>query len=325
MARRIFVTGGSGFIGSNFIHYMLDKYPNYSVVNFDKLTYAGNQDNLIDVADSPNYDFIHGDICNLNEVAHAMEGCDAVVNFAAESHVDRSIVSSAEFVKTNVLGTQTLLDVAKHYSVSRFLHISTDEVYGSIEKGSFTEKDALRPNSPYSASKAGADLLCRAYHKTHNMPILITRSSNNFGPYQFPEKLIPVLIERARQDLSLPIYGDGLNVRDWIYVEDNCAGIDAVLHKGIVGQVYNLGAGNEVANIDITKMILDILGKPHSLISFVEDRPGHDRRYSISTEKVAKLGWQPLGEFAAALERTVKWYLDNDEWLNKLRARIAGE
>lgn len=324
MARRIFVTGGSGFIGSNFIHHMLRRYPNYSIVNFDKLTYAGNQDNLTDIADSHNYEFIHGDICSVNEVAHAMDGCDAVVNFAAESHVDRSIVSSAEFVRTNVQGTQTLLDVAKQYSVSRFLHISTDEVYGSIEKGSFTEKDALRPNSPYSASKAGADLLCRAYYKTHDMPIIITRSSNNFGPYQFPEKLIPVLIERAKKDLSLPIYGDGLNVRDWIYVEDNCAGIDTVLHKGIVGQVYNLGAGNEVANIDITKMILDILGKPHSLISYVEDRPGHDRRYSISIDKVAKLGWQPQDDFAAALERTVRWYLDNDEWLNKLRARIAG-
>lgn len=323
MARTIFVTGGCGFIGSNFIRYMLDKYPNYSIRNFDKLTYAGNRDNLKDLEDSPNYEFFHGDICTESEVAHAMHGCEAVVHFAAESHVDRSILSSREFVMTNVVGTQTVLDVAMQLSISRFLHVSTDEVYGSIQEGSFNEKDCLKPNSPYSASKAGSDLLCRSYNVTHNMPILITRSSNNFGPYQYPEKLIPVLIERASNDMSLPIYGDGQNVRDWIYVEDNCAGIDAVLHKGIVGQAYNLGGGNEMANLEIARMILDIMGKPHSLIDFVDDRPGHDRRYSIATEKASKLGWRPEREFSEALRLTVEWYMANGDWLQELKSRNA--
>lgn len=317
--RQIMVTGGSGFIGSNFIRYLLKKYPHYSVVNYDKLTYAGNPDNLKDLEGSPNYDFVHADIDDMDKAVTVMRGCDAVINFAAESHVDRSIKSAREFMTTNVVGTQTLLEAARVVVPSRFIHISTDEVYGSRNKGSFTEKDGLLPSSPYSASKAASDLVCLSYMTTYGLPVIITRSSNNFGPYQYPEKLIPLLITNAMDDEPAPIYGDGKNVRDWIFVEDNCAGIDAVLHRGDVGKIYNIGGGMEVENIAIATKILGIMGKSESLITYVPDRLGHDRRYSIDSSRAAKLGWAPRKGFDEALEATVDWYKANESWWRKLK------
>ncbi len=319
--RTIMVTGGSGFIGSNFIRYMINKYPHYHIVNFDKLTYAGNQENLADLQGSPSYEFIHGDIGDLGITVDAMKQWQvtAIVNFAAESHVDRSIESAAEFMQTNVLGTQLLLEALQHFPVSRFVHVSTDEVYGSTDKGSFTERDGLWPSSPYSASKASSDLICHAYLKTYRFPIMITRSSNNYGPYQYPEKLIPLLITNALDNKSMPIYGDGLNVRDWIHVEDNCAGIDAVLHQGDVGQIYNIGGGNEIQNIEVAKSILTALGKDESFIDYVEDRPGHDQRYSINCSKLKKLGWEPTHSFADGLAATIEWYQNNESWWRQLK------
>ncbi|MDP1809425.1 MAG: dTDP-glucose 4,6-dehydratase [Actinomycetota bacterium] len=317
--RQIMVTGGSGFIGSNFIRYILNKYPNYGVVNYDKLTYAGNPDNLKDLEGSPNYDFVHADIDDIDKAVYVMRGCDAVINFAAESHVDRSIKSAREFMTTNVVGTQTLLEAARAVVPSRFIHVSTDEVYGSRNKGSFTEKDCLLPSSPYSASKASSDLVCLSYMTTYGMPVIITRSSNNFGPYQYPEKLIPLLITNAMAGNPLPIYGDGKNVRDWIFVEDNCAGIDAVLHRGDVGKIYNIGGGMEVENIAIALKILKIMGKPESLITYVPDRLGHDRRYSIDSSRTAKLGWAPAKGFDEALLTTVDWYKANESWWRRLK------
>ncbi|MDP3788810.1 MAG: dTDP-glucose 4,6-dehydratase, partial [Candidatus Omnitrophota bacterium] len=275
---KILVTGGSGFIGSNFIRLMMKKYPDYRITNLDKLTYCGNVENLEDMKSNPRYQSIKGDISDADTVKRALEGCDAVVNFAAESHVDRSIKDPGRFVKTNVHGTMTLLKCARELNIARFVQIGTDEVYGSIDKGSFTEKSNLNPRSPYSASKAGADLLALSFYTTYQMQVVVTRSSNNFGPYQYPEKIVPLFITNALDDKKLPVYGDGMNVRDWLFVLDNCDAIDIILHKGTIGEVYNVSGGAEIPNMHLTHKILDYLKKPHSLIEFVEDRPGHDRR-----------------------------------------------
>lgn len=317
---KILVTGGCGFIGSNFIRHMFEAHQGISITNLDKLTYAGNPENLRDVEGAYDYSFVKGDICDEPLVDHVIsEGFDAVVNFAAESHVDRSITGPAEFIQTDVFGTFTLLEACRKRHVRRYLQISTDEVYGSIQEGSFTEESNLAPNSPYSASKTGGDLLVRAYHKTYDLPVLITRSSNNYGPYQFPEKIIPLFITNAMEDIPVPLYGDGLNVRDWLFVADNCAGIDLVLEKGEPGEIYNIGGGQERTNIEITKGILEALGKPESLIKYVEDRPGHDRRYSLDFGKVARLGYEPRADFGAMLEETVCWYVDNRAWWEPLK------
>ena len=320
---KLFVTGAAGFIGTNFVRYALEQYPDDSITVYDKLTYAGNPQNLKGLDADPRYRFVKGDICDAEAVEAAMRGHDAVLNFAAESHVDRSILHAGEFVRTNVLGTNTMLDVARRLEVERFLHVSTDETYGSIEQGSFREGDALEPSSPYSASKAGADLLAHAYWVTFGYPVTITRSSNNFGPYQYPEKMIPLFITNLLEDNPVPVYGDGLNVRDWIFAEDNCAGIDTVLRHGEPGQVYNIGAGSELTNIELTQRLLALLGKPDSLIRYVADRPGHDRRYSIDCTKARALGWKPRWTFDEALAATVQWYRDNRWWWEPLKAGSA--
>lgn len=316
---KLLITGGAGFIGSNFIQHMLRKYPDYEIVNLDKLTYAGNLENLRDVENDPRYRFVKGDICDPQIVNELVPQCDVVVNFAAESHVDRSILDPRSFVITDVVGTQTLLEAAREHKTSLFVQIGTDESYGSIDQGSFKEEDPLRPNSPYSASKAGADLLVRAYHVTYGVPTLITRSSNNFGPYQYPEKLISLFITNALEDKKLPLYGDGQNIRDWIYVRDNCEAIDIIIHKGKPGEIYNVGAGNEIPNIEIAHRILNILGKPEDLTEYVEDRPGHDRRYSLDFTKTKTLGWEPRYKFDEALEETVAWYRENEWWWRPLK------
>jgi len=317
---RLVVTGGAGFIGSNFVRFMLRRYDDLEVVNLDKLTYAGNLENLRDIEDDARYTFVKGDICDAAVVRAALQGADAVVNFAAETHVDRSISGPQDFISTDVLGTHTLLEAVRELAIARYVQISTDEVYGSTETGSFTEESDLVPSSPYSASKAGADLLVLAYHRTYGAPVLITRSSNNFGPWQYPEKIIPLFIINAIDDQALPVYGDGLNVRDWLYVDDNCAGIDAVLRKGALGEVYNIGGGNEVRNLALTRQILELLGKSPELIRFVADRPGHDRRYSIDCGKLQALGWRPATPFETGLERTVSWYRDNPPWWRKIKS-----
>lgn len=305
---KILITGGAGFIGTNFVRYIHENY-DYEIVVLDKLTYAGNKDNLKDIL--PDIQFIKGDIGSEEDVKTAMKDCDLVVNFAAETHVDRSITDPSIFVKTDVLGTYNMLEYVRKYDVEKYIQISTDEVYGSIKNGSFSEESNIDPSSPYSASKAGGDVLVRAYYKTYGLPLMITRSSNNYGPYQYPEKLIPLFILNAMQDKPLPVYGRGENVRDWIYVVDNCRGIDTVLKKGKLGEVYNIGGGNEKTNIGITHMILDILGKPESLITYVEDRLGHDLRYSLDSTKTRKLGWKPEWDFEKGLKQTVQWYQDN--------------
>lgn len=317
---KLLVTGGAGFIGSNFIHYILNKYPDYEIINFDKLTYAGNLENLTDIEKDPRYTFIKEDICDSKAVEGAIAGkkIDTIINFAAESHVDRSIVSAGEFVQTDVFGAYTLLEAVKKHKISRYIQISTDEVYGSIERGSFTEESTLKPNSPYAASKAGGDLIVRAYFETHKLPVIITRSSNNFGPNQYPEKVIPLFITNLLQGKKVPLYGDGKNVRDWIYVEDNCSGLDLVLHKGNEGEVYNIGGGNEKQNIEITKLVLKELGKDESLIEYVIDRLGHDRRYSLDCTKVMSMGWKPKYDFEKALKKTVDWYRQNESWWKRL-------
>ena len=312
---KILITGGAGFIGSNFVRYLLDKYPEDEIVVLDKLTYAGRLENLQDVMDK--ITFIKGDICNMGDIEKVGD-CDVISNFAAETHVDRSIIEAGVFVKTDVLGTYNLIEYARKSDIEKYIQISTDEVYGSIEEGSFTENDILDPSSPYSASKAGADLLVKAYHKTYGLPVLITRSSNNFGAYQYPEKLIPVLILNALHDKTLPIYGEGKNIRDWIYVLDNCEAIDFVFQKGKIGEIYNIGAGNQKSNVEITKLILRELNKPESLINFVKDRLGHDFRYSLDTTKIKELGWKPKVKFEEGIKKTVKWYVENGWWWKPL-------
>ncbi len=326
--KNLFVTGGAGFIGSNFIKYCLQSF-DYNIVNFDKLTYAGNLENLTEIENDPRYKFIKGDICEIDEVEKALSEnhIDTIINFAAESHVDRSILGSREFVVTNILGTQVLLDAFKKMKIEKFLQVSTDEVYGSLPEDKkeikFTEETPIAPNSPYSASKASADHLCRAYFHTHNLPILITRCSNNYGPYQFPEKLIPLMIAKALDGEKLPVYGDGKNVRDWLYVEDHCSGIMAVLQKGKYGEVYNIGGNNEWYNIDIVKLILEKLGKSDEQINYVKDRPGHDRRYAIDSSRIMnELGWKPKYQFPEGIEKTIQWYIDNESWWRKV---MSGE
>lgn len=318
----LLITGGAGFIGSNFVHYVLEKYPSCRVVVYDKLTYAGNLDNLRDAAGDPRYSFVRGDICDaelVEEVVREHE-IDAIVNFAAETHVDRSILEPGSFIQTDVYGTHVLLEVVRKLGLRRMLHVSTDEVYGSITDGSSVETDNLLPNSPYSASKAGGDLMCRAYHVTYGVPVVITRGSNNFGPHQYPEKVIPLFITNALDDKPLPLYGDGLNVRDWLYVLDHCEAIDLMLREGRDGEVYNVGADHELTNLELTQTILDMMGKPSSLIQYVEDRLGHDRRYSLDSSKIQKLGWRTRHRFEDALEGTVRWYTENRWWWEKLKA-----
>ncbi len=320
---RVLVTGGCGFIGSNLVRYLLEAEPELTVVNLDALTYAGNPANLADVARSPRYRFIHGDITDRAAVARALEGgVEAILHLAAESHVDRSIHDSGPFVRTNVLGTQVLLDAAREHKVARFVHVSTDEVYGSLgPTGAFTEETPLAPNSPYSASKAGSDLLVRAYHHTFGLPALITRCSNNYGPYQFPEKLIPLFISNLLRDEPVPVYGDGLNVRDWLHVRDHCAAIHRVWRHGRPGEVYNIGGRCEKTNLELTHTLLRVLGKPTSLIRYVPDRPGHDRRYAIDCSKIEReLGWRPKVTFDRGLEDTVAWYKANAAWVEAIRS-----
>lgn len=321
MIMKLMVTGGAGFIGSNFIHYLLEKYDDIDIVNYDKLTYAGNLDNLKNIEDNPRYTFVKGDICDAPLVEKTIKnGVDQIINFAAESHVDRSITGPEPFIRTDVLGSFTLLEAFRKSDLDRYIQISTDEIYGSIDDGSFSETDNLNPSSPYSSSKASADLLARSYFITYGLPVCITRSSNNFGPYQYPEKLIPLFIIKALRDESLPLYGDGLNVRDWLFVEDNCKGIDVVRRKGKKGEIYNIGADNEHTNVEITNIILDELQKPKSLIQHVEDRLGHDRRYSIVSKKIKDLGWsaEKSKNFEQSMRDTIKWYVDNEWWWKKL-------
>ncbi len=317
---RLLVTGGAGFIGSNFVRWVLQHHPEDTVVNLDKLTYAGNLANLADVAGSPRYRFVRGDICDARLVREVAQGVDAVVNFAACTHVDRSLTEPEEFLRTDVLGVFTLLEAVRDLRIPRLLHVSTDEVYGSVAQGSSREGDPLRPANPYSAAKAGGDLLALAYWHTHRVPVLITRSSNNFGPYQYPEKVVPLFITNALEDRPLPLYGDGRNVRDWLYVLDNCAALDLVLRRGADGEVYNVGGGNEVENLALTREILRLTGKPESLIQPVRDRPGHDRRYSLDSGKVRALGWAPRWEFGAALAETVRWYREHEDWWRPLKS-----
>ncbi len=314
------ITGGAGFIGSNFVHYILSHYDAVQVTNLDKLTYAGNLDNLRDVENDPHYKFVKGDICDEELVNSLIHDADIVVNFAAESHVDRSIGRPDDFIKTDVYGTFVLLEAARKHDVEKFVQISTDEVYGSTEGASFTETDPLMPSSPYSASKAGADRLAYSYFVTYDIPVLITRCSNNYGSFQYPEKLISLFVTNALEDQDLPIYGDGKNVRDWIYVEDHCSAIDVVIERGENGEVYNIGSGNEKTNLDITHLILDSLGKSRDLMRFVTDRLGHDRRYSLNREKIKGLGWTPQHEFEQGMEATIRWYQNNRWWWEKIKS-----
>jgi dTDP-glucose 4,6-dehydratase len=316
---KILVTGGAGFIGSNFVSHALKRWREAEVVVLDKLTYAGNLANLDAVKDDPRFTFIKGDIADEETVRRAVDGCDAVINFAAETHVDRSILFPKEFVLTDVVGTFTLLEVARDVGVERFIQVSTDEVYGSIEEGVFDELAALNPSSPYSASKAGGDFLALAYAKTFALPLSVARSSNNYGPYQYPEKLIPLFITNALEDRPLPLYGDGRSVRDWLYVLDNCDALALLLEVGEAGCVYNVGGDCELENVDVTRRILKILGKPEKLITYVQDRPAHDRRYALSCERIKALGWKPSTPFDAGLEATVTWYVENEDWWRRLK------
>jgi len=314
---KILVTGGAGFIGSNFIHYLLDERNDYSVINLDLLTYAGNLENLKDIKDISQYKFIKGNILDFDLLRSIMSDVDYIINFAAESHVDRSIIDPEIFIKTNIEGTQSLLEAARIFDIKKYIQISTDEVYGTLgPEGFFSENSRLLPNSPYSASKAAADLIVRAYHKTYGIPVNITRCSNNFGPYQYPEKFIPVIINSALNNMPIPVYGDGSNIREWIYVIDHCSGILTVLEKGKNGEIYNIGTNNEYRNIELVKLILEIMGKPESLIKFVKDRPAHDKRYALDSTKIRKeLNWKPEYSFRSGLEQTINWYISNQKWV----------
>ncbi|MCU1680497.1 MAG: hypothetical protein JWQ81_1236 [Amycolatopsis sp.] len=325
---RVLVTGGAGFIGSHYVRQLVGgAYPKFAdaeVVVLDKLTYAGNEANLAPVADSPRLKFVRGDICDVELVGKLMAGTDVVVHFAAESHVDRSISGAAEFVVTNVLGTQTLLQAALEANVGKFVHISTDEVYGSIDSGSWTEEQPLEPNSPYSAAKASSDLIARSYFRTHGLPVCVTRCSNNYGEYQFPEKVIPLFVTNLIDGKKVPLYGDGLNIRDWLHVDDHCRGIQLVVEGGRAGEVYNIGGGTELTNHDLTDKLLTATGADWSSVERVTDRKGHDRRYSVDISKIsAELGYQPQVPFEEGLARTVQWYRDNREWWESLKARAA--
>jgi dTDP-glucose 4,6-dehydratase len=316
--KRLLVTGGAGFIGSNFVRYMLAKYPDYRIACLDALTYAGNLDNFHDLWANPNFQFFQGRIEDASVVDNVARNVDCIVNFAAESHNDRAILDPYTAAVTNFNGVQTLLEAARKYKHERFLQVSTDEVYGSTD-GVFKEGDPLEPNQPYSAAKAGGELLVRAYHKTFGLPTIVTRGSNTFGPYHYPEKIIPLFITNAYDDIPVPVYGDGKQVREWMYVKDHCQGIDVALHHGIPGEVYNVGGGEERENIDVTKLILKHLGKPETLIHYVQDRPGHDRRYSLDCSKLEAIGYQPEKNFEQQLEATVKWYLENEPWWRKIK------
>ncbi|MGO8814908.1 MAG: dTDP-glucose 4,6-dehydratase [Terriglobia bacterium] len=322
---KLLVTGGAGFIGSNFIRHILAEHPADSILNLDKLTYSGNLQTLRDLENDSRYSFVRGDICDRKKVQGIVSdgGFDAIVHFAAETHVDRSILDGSAFVKTNVLGTQCLLDAAREAGIRRFVLVSTDEVYGSAPSGEkFSEESPLAPNSPYAASKAGADLLARAHFRTFRFPVIITRCTNNYGPYQYPEKFIPLMLTRALKGESIPVYGDGMQVRDWIWVKDHCAGLDAVLRKGREGEIYNLGAGNEWPNLEIARRILSLVGKPESLLTFVQDRPGHDRRYALDTGKANReLSWSPQTTLEEGLKQTVDWYSANSGWVRHVAAR----
>ncbi|MCL0103004.1 dTDP-glucose 4,6-dehydratase [Dehalococcoidia bacterium] len=320
---KILVTGGAGFIGSNFVCYILREHPDWEVTNLDKLTYAGNLENLGDVEGNPGYHFVKGDITDRELVDKLLgQGFNVVVNFAAESHVDRSILDSSPFIRTNVQGTQVLLEGARQHKVKLFPQVSTDEVYGSLgAPGKFTEESPLLPNSPYAASKAAADCLCRAYYHTYGLPVVITRCSNNYGPFQFPEKLIPLVITNALEGKEIPVYGDGLNVRDWIHVEDHCRALDVIIQQGKPGEIYNIGGNCEETNLELVHCILAIMAKPHSLITFVADRPGHDRRYALETSKIEReLGWSPAILFGEGLRGTVQWYIQNQSWWQRIKS-----
>ena len=320
------VTGGAGFIGINYIRYILENHPDDWIVCLDKLTYAGNYDNISEFYEENRFDFEHADICDREAVYTIVQkyNPDCIVNFAAESHVDHSVENPEIFLETNILGTAVLLDAAKHFGIKRFHQISTDEVYGDLPLArtdlKFDEKSPIKPSSPYSASKASADMLCMAYYRTYGTPITVSRCSNNLGPYQFPEKLIPLMVERALKNEPLPVYGDGKNVRDWLYVKDHCRAVDMILRNGKIGEIYNIGGNSEMSNIEIVKTILDILGKPDSLITYVKDRPGHDRRYAINSEKLQnQLGWKPKTNFSEGIQKTIKWYCENPDWLKRIQ------
>ena len=321
---KLLVTGGAGFIGSNFIHHVLDAHSDWQVTNLDKLTYAGNPENLKDIKKDNRYRFIKGDIADSELVDRLLlgQGFDVVVNFAAESHVDRSILDALPFIKTNVQGAQILLESARQHRVGLFLQVSTDEVYGSLgARGKFTEESPLLPNSPYAASKAAADLLCRAYYQTHGLPVIITHCSNNYGPYQFPEKLIPLAIGNALEDKPIPIYGKGLNVRDWIHVTDHCRAIALIIQRGQPGETYNIGANNEITNLELMHKLLEVMGKPKSLITFVSDRPGHDQRYAVDASKIGReLDWKPAISFEEGLGKTIQWYIENKSWGRRIKS-----
>ncbi|MBT4503729.1 MAG: dTDP-glucose 4,6-dehydratase [Gemmatimonadetes bacterium] len=319
--KNILVTGGCGFIGSNFIRFLLREHPEYCIVNLDKLTYAGNPANLADLDGDERYRFVEGDICDAEVVDPLVAEADGVVNFAAESHVDRSIMSGGDFVQTNTYGTYVLLESAKTHGVERFHQISTDEVYGSIAEGAWDEEFPLEPRNPYSASKASAELMVRAYYISHGLPTVVTRASNNIGPYQYPEKRVPLYLTNAVEDRPLPVYGNGMQVRDHLYVEDHCAAIDLVLHRGETGQAYNVGGDNDATGVEVARFILEHLGKPESLIQFVEDRKGHDERYALDSDKIKALGWEPRYNFEEAMRQTLDWYLANEDWWREVKGR----
>ncbi|HLC99956.1 dTDP-glucose 4,6-dehydratase [Candidatus Kaiserbacteria bacterium RIFCSPHIGHO2_01_FULL_48_10] len=317
---KILITGGAGFMGSNAVRYFLKTYPDIQIVNLDKLTYAGNLENLKDIENDSRYRFVKGDIADEKIVDEAVQGVDAIINYAAETHVDRSILEPRAFIVTDVLGTHTLLEAAKKHGIKKYIQISTDEVFGSIAKGKFKETSPFEPNSPYAASKAGGDHLCRAYFQTYGVPTIVTHSCNFFGPYQYPEKLIPLFITNLIEGKKVPVYGDGQQVREWIFTEDHCRAVDVILHKGIAGEVYNIGTGAEITNLEITKLLLQGLGRDESSIDYVKDRPGHDRRYAINSGKLRKLGWKPITSFEQGLAKTIAWYRENESWWKKIKS-----